>query len=83
MSETKATFCPNCSQPAIRTGNEIACEKCDAVFTVTQKQEAKVKQLGPIQDLDRRVTQLETFAGEAIGEKPQETKPEPEDDDDI
>lgn len=61
MPEEKptATVCPSCQNPAIRTGNEIACEKCDAIFIVTKKQGAKVKQLGPIEDLDRRVSALE------------------------
>lgn len=61
MSEEKpqAIVCPNCQQLAIRTGNEIACENCDAIFTITKKQGAKVKQLGPIEDHEKRISALE------------------------
>ena len=38
--------CPNCGKPAIYAGNEIACEQCDSIFTVTEKQAAKVKSIG-------------------------------------
>lgn len=69
----KATICPNCQQPAIRTGNEIACEHCDAIFVVTQKQGAKLKTLGPIDDLRQRVERLESMVP---GEQP-EPEPEP------
>jgi len=61
MSETeekKAVACPNCNQPAIKQGNEIACENCDAVFTFS-KTGAKVKSVGKIDELDKRLTALE------------------------
>ena len=57
--KTEIAFCPNCRQTAIRTGNEIACEKCDAVFVITEKQGAKVKKLGPIEDHEQRIKRLE------------------------
>ena len=61
MAEEKpeTTFCPNCRQPAVRTGNEIACENCDAVFVITKKEGPKVKELGPLKDLTKRVEILE------------------------
>jgi hypothetical protein len=73
----KATNCPNCLKPAIRAGNEITCEACDAVFIVTKKQGAKVKELGPIEDHEERIAALEQY------HKPQEPKPaaEPKTDD--
>lgn len=71
--ESKITFCPNCQQPATRTGNEIACESCDAVFVIKQKEGIKVKQVGPIEDLRKRVERLESLVP---GEEP-EPKPEP------
>lgn len=69
----KAAFCPNCQKPALQTGNEITCEGCDAVFVVTQKQGAKVKELGPIDDHEQRIAALEQFH-----KTPQEPKIEPE-----
>lgn len=74
-----ATKCPNCQQPAIRTGNEIACENCDATFIVTKKQGAKLKQIGPIEDHEQRIKRLESLLpGEeqASDDEPQE---QPED----
>jgi len=55
----KVHICPNCMQPAIRAGNEITCEHCDAIFTITKKEGAKVKQLGPLEDHERRIRALE------------------------
>lgn len=73
--QPKATTCPNCGQPAIRAGNEITCESCDAVFVITKKQGAKVKELGPIEDHEQRITALETYAS---GHNPPKKEPEPE-----
>jgi len=80
MSEEKpkACVCPSCQQPALQTGNEIACEHCDAVFVVTKKQGAKLKQLGPIDDLRQRVERLESLAQEVPEEKPEEDESEGE-----
>ena len=55
----KVVNCPNCQGPAIWSGNEITCAQCDAIFTITKKNGAKVKKLGPIQDLDERVKKIE------------------------
>ncbi len=49
----KAVTCPNCQGPAIRTGSEIACEACDAIFVITRKQGAQVKQIGIAGRLDK------------------------------
>lgn len=76
--ETKGVFCVNCQQPAIRTGNEITCANCDAVFIITEKRGAKVKELGPIEDLNRRVSALEG----AGSSEPAPVEPEPAEDDD-
>ena len=59
--QPKATICPNCQKPAMRSGNEITCENCDAIFTITKKQEAKLKQVGAIEDLQGRVEKLESL----------------------
>lgn len=83
-NQSKATFCPNCQQPAIRTGNEIACEKCDATFVVTKKQGARVKEIGPIQDHEERISALEGKVGKPDQpQKPESDLPdEPESEDD-
>ncbi|GAI24616.1 unnamed protein product, partial [marine sediment metagenome] len=37
MAVKKEYSCPNCGRLAIKEGNEIACEVCDAVFVITKK----------------------------------------------
>lgn len=82
MAETTATICPNCQKPALRTGDEITCENCDAVFTITKKQEAKVKEFGLIQNHEERITQLEKFIPEGSAIQ-QQTEPEQSEEDEI
>lgn len=73
-------FCPNCGSPATADGNRITCEKCDAVFKVTQDG-TRVQSLGKIADLDKRVSALEGAAGgQADGPQPDEQLPDNEDD---
>lgn len=76
MAETKAISCPNCGKPAIRTGNEIACEHCDAEFVITKKQETQVKQFGKIEDHENRIAKLEAAASST---EPQKIESEDED----
>jgi hypothetical protein len=59
MGESRIAFCPNCQQPAKMIGNEILCEKCDAVFEVTEKQGAKVRKIGTLEDHESRLAALE------------------------
>lgn len=74
--QPKATTCPNCQKPALRSGNEITCESCDAVFVITKKQEVKVKEFGQLKDHEQRIQKLE---GSASSNEPQPTGPvEPE-----
>lgn len=79
--QPKACNCPNCLSPALRTGNEITCEICDAVFTITKKQGAKVKTLGPIDDHERRISALEGKQGPQEPEPKSTQEPEPEEED--
>lgn len=76
--------CPNCLGPAIKVGNEITCEKCDASFRIT-KQQNKLKDIR----ISRRLDLLEekVFGSEELPpeappepppEAPPETPPEPE-----
>jgi len=82
----KAVHCPNCQGPATRTGNEITCDACDAIFAITKKNGAKVKKLGPFQDHEERLKKIESriFPEEPEpqvqqgGEDDDEPKPEPE-----
>lgn len=68
--KNKITFCPNCQQPAIRQGNEITCEACDATFTITKKDGAKVKQIGRIELLEQDVAALKAkVSGEELEPK--------------
>ncbi len=77
IEKKEATFCPNCSQPAIRNGNEITCEKCDATFTITKKQGATVKSQGRLDKIDQRLDALENVLDP---EPPAEPDDEPDDD---
>jgi len=61
--EKKDTICPNCSSIASREGNVITCERCDAEFVIRQ-QARTVKTAGRIEQLERRVDQLEKGSGE-------------------
>lgn len=63
--------CPNCLEKAVKIGNEVTCEKCDASFRIT-KQQTKLKDIR----ISRRLNLLEekVFGSE---EPPPETPPEP------
>ena len=76
MSETKAISCPNCGKPAIRTGNEIACEHCDAEFVITKKQDTQLKGMGRLDDHEKRLKALEQT-------EPQKIEPEEETEEQI
>jgi len=74
--------CPNCLEPAEKTGNEIVCTACNATYKITQTGAAKVKQLGWKEDIERRVKAVEDKQAGLPGE----SKPEPEpagDSDDV
>ena len=60
--KTQTCFCPNCSQPATRTGNEIACENCDAIYKIS-REGSRVKKIGAIKDLEDRVSKIESLLG--------------------
>lgn len=79
--KSNAAYCPNCQKPATRDGNEITCDRCDAIFTITKKDGAKVKKLGPLQDHEERISKIEAsvFAEEP---EPEPTEPQGGEDDD-
>lgn len=58
--ETKnAAYCPNCQGPAIKEGNEIFCETCDATFTVSRTAGARVKKMGELDEIKGRLERIE------------------------
>lgn len=71
--------CPNCQRDAIRVGNKITCEACDAIFEIKKTGAAQVKKVGPYADLLERVKKIEgKVFGEPEPEPEQRTEPEPE-----
>lgn len=76
--KTKTAFCPSCQQPAIRQGNEVICETCDATFTITKKEGAKVKRIGRIEQIERDVAEIRA---QVFDQEP-EPEPAPDSDDD-
>jgi len=78
--DTKITFCPNCQQPAVRSGNEITCEKCDATFTITKKDGAKVKETGRIEKIEFDIAELRAQIFPDTADEPEpESEPKPAD----
>lgn len=73
--EPKEIYCPNClGQHAIKEGNKIICETCDATFTLTKTGGAKLKQIGRLDDIEKRLDHVESLL------PGQEPEPEPEPD---
>lgn len=60
--EKSKIMCPNCGAEAVRMEKDgavlVCCEKEDAVFALT-KTGAKLRKVGAIDDLERRVRALE------------------------
>jgi len=74
----KPVHCPNCNQPAIRQGDEIICELCDAVFKVTKTDGARVKKTGTLEDIQTRLEKVESEVFPSDPEPGQEPESEPE-----
>jgi len=51
--------CPNCLEPAEKSGNTIICAACDATYKITKTGAATVAQLGRVEKLEKRVDSLE------------------------
>jgi len=73
--ERKKTSCPNCLGPAVKEGNTIICEVCDATFTFTKTGGAKLKELGRLDTIDERLDRLESILP---GREPDPAKLEPD-----
>ena len=59
--ESKKTSCPSCLGQAIKEGNKIICETCDATFTFTKTGGAKVKEIGRLNSLEERMDRFESL----------------------
>lgn len=74
MSEPKKISCPNCSGIAVMEGNVITCESCDATFKFTKTGGSKVKEIGRLDSIEKRLDRLD---GLLPGEEPNPTDLEP------
>jgi len=75
---SKEIYCPNCQQLAIKEGNEITCENCDSVFSVTKTGPAKVKDMGRLKTLEERVDRHDNLLQGLLPEPdPAKTEPDP------
>lgn len=72
--QPRVGYCPNCGLAAIQTGNEVACEVCDVVYTVSEKKAAVVSSLG-IEDRFKRIED------KVFAEPKPKPKPKPKDED--
>ena len=72
----KAAFCPNCQSPAVRSGDEITCERCDATYKITKTGAAKVRQTGRLESIEQRLGILEEAADQGQEPGPEESGPE-------
>lgn len=76
--EPKQTNCPNCLGQAIKEGNKIICETCDATFTFTKTGGAKLKEIGKLNDHEERISHLESLLpGQEPEPKPKDKPEEP------
>jgi len=73
--EPKKANCPNCLGPAIKEGNKIICEICDATFTFTKTGGTKVKDLGRLNSIEERLDRVESLLP---GQEPDPAKLKPD-----
>lgn len=79
MSEkTKKIVCPNCGARAIKDGNKIVCESCDATYSFKKTGGAKVLDIGRLDSIESRLSHVESLLP---GQDPDPAEPdEPEED---
>lgn len=69
-SKSTKTVCPNCLGEAIREGNKIICETCDATFTFTKTGGARLKEIGRLDSIEQRLNRVESLLpGEELESK--------------
>lgn len=74
MAETKIS-CPNCSGIAIKDGDVVVCESCDATFKVTKVGGARLKEIGRLDSIEERLDRVESLLP---GEEPDPANLEPD-----
>ena len=83
---TKIISCPNCDGKAVKEGNKIICDTCDATFTLTRTGAAKVADVGRFQTIEDRLDKIEsTYVAGRVPDPDPEPEPiqQPENDDDL
>jgi len=73
--EPKQIICPNCQGQAIKEGNKIICETCDATFTFSKTGGAKVKEIGRLDNIEKRLDHIESILP---GQEPEPPEDKPE-----
>jgi len=73
--DPKKVSCPNCTGIAIKEGNVIICETCDATFKITKTGGARVKEIGRLDDVEKRLDRLDALLP---GEEPNPAELEPD-----
>jgi len=79
MAKETTMYCPNCGRAAVREGNNITCEACDAVFAFKHTGPV-VKQVGRLEAFEGRLAIVEAAL---LGEPEPEPEPNNADDDDT
>ena len=60
--------CPNCLEPAEKSGNKIICQACDSTFVITKTGGAKVKEIGWKENIENRVKKIEENQAGPLGD---------------
>lgn len=59
--EPKKIVCPNCGARAIKEGNKIVCEDCDATYSFKKTGGAKVLDIGRLESIEERLNRVESL----------------------
>lgn len=59
--EPKKIVCPNCGARAIKEGNKIVCEDCDATYSFKKTGGAKVLDIGRLESVEKRLDRVESL----------------------
>lgn len=73
--ESKKISCPNCSGIAVKDGDVIICESCDATFKVTIVGGARLKEIGRLDAIEERLDRLDSLWP---GDEPDPARLEPD-----
>lgn len=73
--DPKKISCPGCAGIAVKEGDKIICETCDATFTITKTGGAKLKEIGRLDNIEKRLDHVESLLP---GQEPEPVEDEPE-----